>query len=246
MPPDQPTWRPYDVPGDEPGERIQPDGVPLAKKKPSEQKKQPQQQPRKQQLPPDVAAGASVGLGVSGLVIALITTGIIVACGIGLFALVGSGAVGNPDMHSQEGVDELIEALEEDAGTTEIYGMTLYPDYAASVYAKVEGGDGLRYKPFYFDGGGLDDWGSPSTETEGSRTIDLRDIDASMFSDFCDEVAGMFDEGEDLSECYIIVEPPSVDDTDDSYFGVHVSTEFSESRYIYYDLDGDEVSRWEP
>lgn len=244
-----PSWRRYDVPGDEPGEKIRPEN-PDPETKPAppsigEAPFVPYGDPHassSSSVPPLIAASAAAGRGV-GLIVGIVggVAGLAVAGGVGLFFLAdgdggGLGGGGRPDMHSQAGIDELIADLKDDGAGTALYDLTLYPDYAVA-YVAVPGGRGDRYQGYYYDGSLDDDW-SNGTNTES--TFELSEIDGSLLGGFCEKAEKLV---ENPGDCYVIVDRPEEGDTDGGWYSAYVSNDFSEGGYIEFDLEGNEVNR---
>lgn len=236
MPEEPPKWREYDAPGDEPGEKIQPEppelGKPLTLYPPG--MKPPPRQGGTWSGPKTSKLGTSIGLTIAAV------AGVIV---IGAVALVvfavsgGSDGLGSsPDMHTQAALDDLIDDLREEKGTSEVFRATFYPD-RAYVDVHVEGGSGHRYDSMTWDGG-LSEWGS-SGSWDNYRLFDLADIDAADFKDFCAQVKA---EVEDAGDCYIIVEAPT-DGSDKGWYSAYTSNDYSEGGYIEFDRAGNEVNR---
>jgi hypothetical protein len=134
------------------------------------------------------AAGVSTG---AGWGLRLATAGVLVVLGIAI----GWGLYGNttspldftsdpgakqdgiaakvitPPMrlHSQGGLEGLLEQMRQRFGDTMGYGLTIYPDYASLV--RPDPNDDRRTLSYYYKGG-FDD-PTTSTPTEGDRVVDL-------------------------------------------------------------------------
>ena len=69
-------------------------------------------------------------------------------------------------------------------------------------------------------------------------------VDAAQFAGMCAEVSTLIDEPGD---CYLIIEKPddTFPDRAEAWISAYVSNEFSQSKYINYDLEGNEVDRSE-
>lgn len=249
MPEQPPSWRRYDAPGDDPDDVPQPEHtVPGAPPSVGDAPFVPYGSPQHgsaSSVPPLVSSSGRSGPALGAVVVAGFVAVVALGGAVMLFAVSGDGD-GNgvagaldadaPDMHSQEGLDELIAELEDDAGTTEVYSLTLYPGYAVvNVYA--EGGNGNRYDGYYFDGS-LDDWGPSSTSTD--PIFDLKDLDASMFDRFCAKAEKLI---EDHKDCYITVAAPGPEDPDAGWYSAYISNDYGEGGYIKFDLEGKEVFR---
>ncbi len=75
------------------------------------------------------------------------------------------------------GYRDLVAALQEETGSTEVFRAVLYPDYA-SVDVAVDATTG-RYRSWYWNGD-LRETGSPNTTSSGR--VDLADIDPRVFA----------------------------------------------------------------
>lgn len=248
MPPDQqpPHWRQYDAPGDEPGDVPQPESgqvsevpapfVPYGSTK--------DDLPGPTHTVPGRSrstSSRSVRVGSRGAMVGVVlgVGGAVVGVGVAVFAAVGGSGLGGigagPDMHSQSGIDELVNDLKDDGSTTKAYSATLYPDYAV-LDVPVSGGSGQRYQTYYYDGSLDDDWSSGSNSTP-EKTFDIADIDGALLAGFCRDVKEMVD---DAGDCYVIVDPAE-DGT--SFYSAYTSNDYSEGGYISYDADGQELGR---
>lgn len=249
-----PSWRPYDAPGDDPGQRIEPEN-PL----PGEEPAGP---PSVGAAPFPVYGDASSrspvppvpqSRGRSAGHVALVAGGVAstaVAIGIAMFVLTdssldpdiagigGDAVAGRPDMHSQEALDDLVRELRDEHGSSKVFEATFYPD-RAYVELHVPGGSGQRYDSYSWDGS-LDEWGSSGTDD--GATFDLRDLDGDRFDDFCDVARTLV---EDPGDCYIIVSAPDPNAPPqlDGWYRAHVSNDYSEGGYVLFDRDGEEVTR---
>lgn len=249
MPEKPPSWRQYDAPGDEPGEKIRPEN-PEPTNKPDTPPSigdapfVPYGDPHassSSSVPPLIAASAAVGRSV-GLIVGIVggVAGVAVAAGVGIFFLadgdgVDLGSGGGRDMHSQEALDELIADLRDEHGSSEVFDATFYPD-RAYVDLHVEGGNGQRYESYSWDGN-LGDWGGNSTDT--GKTLDLTELDGSLFDGFCDVARTLV---EDPGDCYISVDPDDMGGNGGLY-SAYVSNDYSEGGYVQFDREGDEVHR---
>lgn len=242
MPEEPPKWREYDAPGDEPGEKIQPEppelDKPLTLYPPG--MAPPVQQPGAWAGPRTSKVGMGIGLSIAAVAV-LIVVG---AAGLVVFAVSGgsdsAGGIdmpgGRPDMHSQAGLDELADELRDAYGTTDLYSLTLYPDYAVGKVA-IEGGRGDRYEGFYFDGGVDKDWGGKGTSDV--EPFALSEVDGSQLPEMC---AAAKDQVEDPGECYFILDE-DFGVADATFYRVYATNEFGEGGYIQYDRKGKEVNR---
>lgn len=164
--------------------------------------------------------------------------GAVVAVGLvgwGVVAIVKS-AVGSGEPQSVDGFASLLEDLEDETGSTDVFRAVVYPEYAV-VDVPVAAND-ERQISYYWDGGL-----SESTKgTSDDEVFDLTVVDAAQFDGMCDEVSALID---DPGNCYLIIEKPddTFPDRAEAWVSAYVSNDFSQSAYINYDLEGKEVDR---
>jgi hypothetical protein len=145
-----------------------------------------------------------------------------------------AGLGGGRDPQTVDGFTDMLEAIEDETGTTMVFDAVIYPEYAV-VYVPYR--DDERSVGYRWDGG-LDEW------TKGTSTyqpFDLADIDPSVLEGLCGPVLEMV---EDPGDCYIIIRRPA--EGSDVWFAAYASNEFSQSGWIEYDIAGTEVARHEP
>ena len=131
-----------------------------------------------------------------------------------------------------EGYAEMLDDLRAETGGTSAFRAVLYPGYAV---VDVPYADDERSLSYYWDGG-LDD---PSKGTSTEAPFDLASLDAGDFAGMCAAVRKTV---EDPDICYLILEKP--DEPDGGWISAYTSNEFSQSSYIVFDRDGNEVSRY--
>ena len=264
-------WDEYDAPGDSPGSVLLPDTPdasspppvtpatpPSADPPPSTWVPEPQPQ---QPFVPYGGSGGGTTIGgatfvnlggmaggrigsrwsLVGVILGL--AGAAVGVGVAIWATAGGGSglgihnpLDKPDMHSQAGIDDLVKSLDDGPGT-KVYNLVLYPDYAVAEVA-VPGGSGFRYKNYYFNGS-LDDESIDGTAAD-AKSFDVADIDGSLLGGFCQRVEKLVD---NAGDCYVIVDP-SETKGDKTFYQAYVSNSFSESAYVTYDADGNELSHY--
>ena len=142
----------------------------------------------------------------------------------------GGAEPGSASLHTVAGWTALVEAIESTSGTTEVYDLVAYPQYAAVGLD----GDGAVQRRLYRNGAWQDP-GSVRTPVTGSL-VDLAEIDAEMIAGLPDETARHFGIA-DPTGTYIIV---------NAFAGnprimVYVQSG-SQSNYRAYGLDGAPVS----
>jgi len=133
-------------------------------------------------------------------------------------------------LHTAAGWTSLVEAIKSKSGTTEVYDLVAYPQYASVGLD----GEGAVERRFYRDGAWQDSV-SVRTPTTGSL-IDLAEIDAELIARLPAETARHFSIA-DPTGTYIIVNAFS----GAPQIAVYVQSD-GESRYRAYRLDGTAIS----
>jgi hypothetical protein len=167
----------------------------------------------------------------------LVGAAVLGAVGWGVVSIARSAFDGG-EPQTVEGFASMLEDLEEETGSTEVFEAVVYPEYAV-VDVPVAPNDEREIS--YRWGGSL----SESTKgTSDDEVFDLADVDASHFAEMCDEVATLID---DPGDCYLIIRKPddTFPDRANVWISAYVSNEFSQSASINYDLEGNEVDRSE-
>lgn len=143
---------------------------------------------------------------------------------------------GNDDPQTVDGFRNLLEDLKDKSGSTEVFEAVIYPGYAR-VGIPYEPGDD-REISYRWDGS----FGTEIKGTSDEEPFDLADIDPSLFAGMCSTVSTLID---DPGDCYLIIRQP--DDTfperAEAWISAYVSNDFSQSAWIAYDLEGNEVDR---
>jgi len=187
----------------------------------------------------------SGGAGKLVLIIVLIVfAGIAVPSFFGIKALVdgideldgidGIGG-GDADVFSAEGFEEMIDAVEEETGTTEVFSLSMYPDYAV-VDVPTES-TGTRYIGYRFDGDLVETFKNKSTD---DRRFDLRDLDVEVLQKVLADARKLV---EDPTSNYVIVRPPY---TDNAWISAYATNDFSETGYLTATLNGKIVMEYPP
>ena len=132
------------------------------------------------------------------------------------------------NVHTVEGFDDLVGALEETSGSTQVFMATLYPRYA--VLQVPEATTGKRYRSYYWDGQSLSDSDSKST-TDDPR-IDLSTVDPAVVITLLEEVRTRI---EDPNSWYASIDSIA---TEGPRIAVYASNEYSEGAYLIATLDG--------
>jgi hypothetical protein len=233
-----PTWREYDVA--DPAQRISEPEEPADHQAQAPRAAPGRPEPRAYQPYPAAGAqrrprpGPRVGLAVGVGVAALMAGG-----AAAIFAAAGGGdGFGpiSPDVHSQEGIDALAEDLRDETGSSLVFDANLYPGYAVVNVPAKEGT--TRADGYYWDGG-LDDWTKGNSDKEA---FDLAEIDGSLLDDMCATVEALVEAPDD---CYILVSKPAPGSAG-AWFSAYVSNDYSETAWVGFALEGDEVERHPP
>ncbi|KRA28167.1 MULTISPECIES: hypothetical protein [unclassified Nocardioides] len=222
-PPDEwTTYNPDSSPDEEPSGKVEPYRPPAPPTTPVAPRTLQQRTIRQRRSPVLPLLGAVVAIGLVGW---------------GVVAIV-KAAVGSGEPQTAEGFANLLEDLEDETGSTDVFRAVVYPEYAV-VDVPVAAND-EREISYYWDGGL-----SESTKgTSDDEVFDLTVVDAAQFAGMCAEVSALIDEPGD---CYLIIEKPddTFPDRANAWISAYVSNEFSQSKYINYDLEGNEVDRSE-
>ena len=173
-------------------------------------------------------------------VILIVIVGFLLLCGLGIAGIVaaifnGIDQAGDPsdtpvssvNLQTADGWSLLVAAIEDETGTSEVYDVVVYPEYA-SINAVAEEG-AMRY---VYRGGTFQLFNSPVTPAQGDP-IDLADIDPDLIEGLPDQTAerqGM----PEYDSAYLIVNTL----TGSPAIMVYVQQTGRLSRWSIYDLDG--------
>lgn len=144
------------------------------------------------------------------------------------------GSFGPADVLSVAGLHDLLEAIRNQTGTTNVFDATLYPGYA--VLQLPEDRETLRQQYFYWDGQALE-----SRESFGRSTtprIDLASIDAEAMLRL---VRLARRQVEEPTSWYVIVNAP--DESDKAVMYAYASNKYTEGGYISAGADGTVIRR---
>jgi len=144
----------------------------------------------------------------------------------------GDGPLGlgseEPDVLSEDGYQDLLDAVRDETGGTTAFSAVLYPTYAV-VELPVDDST-QREEYWYWDGEELTNNGTKSTSSF-PRT-DLAQIDPALVVDLVEQVQTKV---EDPTSWYAIVRAP---DSDRAVVWAYASNEYSESEYVGARRDG--------
>jgi hypothetical protein len=146
---------------------------------------------------------------------------------------------GSADVFSDAGMADLVEAVEEKTGSTEVFELSVFKGYAV-VYLPTES-SGKRYISYRFDGN-LEEF-SKGTQSEDVR-FDLEDVDAAVLRDLAAKARRLVEEP---TSSYVIVRaslPPF--GNGEAEVLAYASNDFSESGYLEATLDGRITARHPP
>ena len=178
------------------------------------------------------------GVGKAVLVLlGVVVLGVVGITGVVIASLAGDdgGPFGKSKVQvlTEDGVEDLVAALEEETGSTEVFSATIYPTYA--VLRVPADRTSQREVGYYWDGHDFEPWGSKGTSS--NARIDLAEIDAAILPPLVREARAQVD---DPNTWYVIIDR---DSSDDGWISAYASNEFSEGGYIEVDKDGKEIRR---
>ena len=173
-------------------------------------------------------------------IVLIVVVGFLLLCGLGIAGVVtaifsGIDQAGGPadtpassvNLQTAEGWSELVAAIDDETGTSRVYDVVVYPEYASINAVADEGA--MRY---VYRGGTFQLFNSPVTPAQGDP-IDLADIDPDLIEGLPDQTAerqGM----PDYDSAYLIVNTL----TGQPAIMVYVQQTGRLSRWSIYDLDG--------
>lgn len=173
-------------------------------------------------------------------VVLIAVVGFLLLCGLGVAGIVAAiftslGNGGDPaetpassvNLQTADGWSQLVAAVEDETGTTEVYDVVVYPEYASINAVADEGA--MRY---VYRNGSFQLFNSPMTPAQGDP-IDLADIGPELIEGLPDKTAerqGM----PEYDSAYFIVNTI----TGRPAIMVYVQQEGRLSRWSIYDLEG--------
>lgn len=181
------------------------------------------------------SSGFTPGLTVVLVIVAVF--GVAVAGAIAIFATVGSDVISGAagvDPKEPDDFEEMVEALADQTGSTEVFSVGLYDGYAI-LYTPVD--DSTKSIGWRWDGGGIEEW-TKTTSTD--ERFDVSAIDPAVIGDMCDPVLEQAD-GATPGDCYVQIRKPA---SGDAWFSAGASDEFGQYYSVMYDKQGVEVSRY--
>lgn len=162
--------------------------------------------------------------------------------GAGIAAIAGSDGVrgvGKPDAQSAEGLQQLLDHVEERTGGSEVFRVVIYPGYA-SLDVPVDRRS-QRYETLYWDG---DLTSNDSKGTSSYGRFDLADVDAEVMAAALEEARSLV---EDPESWYASIGTGFVHEGERPTrptISAYASNEYSESVYVEVRFNGTEVRRY--
>lgn len=167
------------------------------------------------------------------LIVALVVLGAVAAGAVAIFSTVGGiDAIGGVDPKDPEDFAKMVDEIEEETGSTQVYSVGLYDGYAI-VYVPADNTD--RSIGYRWDGGGVKEW---TKTTSSEARFDLADIDPDVIEGMCDPVLEQAD-GTTPGDCYVHIRRPSTGSQ--SWFSAGASDEFGKYFSVSYDKNGVEI-----
>lgn len=161
----------------------------------------------------------------------------------GLFAYLGSdrdegdgffGGKSEVPVLTPDGVADLVRAIEDETGSTEVFSATVYPTYAV-VKLPVDA-TSQREEGFYWDGHDLEPWAGKGTSSH--QRIDLADLDTATVPAMVEAAKEQVDEP---TSWYLSIDHGSTEDV--PTISAYASNEYNEGGFVEFGYDGSEVSR---
>ncbi len=140
-----------------------------------------------------------------------------------------------PDVLSVSGYDDLVAAVRQETGSTEVFEVVVYPEYAV-IEVPVDGRSGRERSLFW--NGELRENG-PKGTTDADR-FDLDDIDPAVMDRLAKRARTLVDGT--IASNYVIIHAPGPTD-EGAWFFAYANNEFSEGGYLAADRQGTIVRR---
>jgi hypothetical protein len=177
-------------------------------------------------------------------IVLIVVIGFIVLCGLGIAGVVtaivrdvnqaidstDSTPTASVDLQTAKGWSGLVDAIEKKTGSSRVYDVVVYRDYASVNSVADEGAIRLFYR-----NGAFQDVSNLVTPASG-KPVDLTDVDPDVLAGLFDETAKRLEFGEPDS-AYFIVSALTGDPT----ISVYLQKSGKLSRWMMYDLDGKPV-----
>ena len=191
--------------------------------------------------PPMITKSGGAGKWVL-LVVLIVVAGVAVPVFFGIKAIVDTVndgiddlKPGGADVFTEQGLDALTDDIEDATGSTEVFSVVLYPEYA--VVTTPADRSSKRYINYYWDG-------NLSESSKGSGIydgrFDMRDIKAKVVKDLLDKARQLV---EGPTSNYVVIRAPG---SDGASINAYASNDFSESGYLTADFDGKVIAEHPP
>jgi hypothetical protein len=132
------------------------------------------------------------------------------------------------NVHPIAGFEDLLAAVEEETGSTQVFDATLYPRYA--VLSIPESPTGKRYRSWYWDGRTLVQ--NDFKNTTDDPRMDLSVVDPGLLVTLLEDVRGRI---EDPTSWYVSIDSIP---TQGPQIAVYATNEYGEGAYVLTDLEG--------
>lgn len=192
-------------------------------------------------------SGSAPRLALVGIAVAVL--GVVGAVAASIFAAVDSGidsiggidGIGGIDAKDPDDFAAVVEKLEEERGSTEVFWVGLYSNYIILDVPYTDDPTDTREVSYDWRGGDFDEF-TKGTTTDPHR-FDLSEIDPEIVDDLCDPVLELA-EGATPDGCYVFISNPGPDG--ETWFRAGASDEFNRYYSIEFDQSGTEVARHIP
>lgn len=176
------------------------------------------------------------------LIIAVAVLGVVGAAAVAIFAAVDSGisGIGGVDPKDPEDFAAMVEEIEEETGSTEVFSVGLYDGYAI-VYAPVDN-KSAKSIAYRWDSGGVEEW---TKSTSSEVRFDLSEIDPEVIAGMCDPILEVADDVTS-GDCYVSIRAPGPPFGGESWFNASASDDFGQYYSVSYDKEGVELERTVP
>lgn len=177
------------------------------------------------------------------VMVAIAVLGVVAAGAIAIFSAVDSiPGVSSIDAKSPEDFAELVDKLEEERGSTEVFWVGLYDGYIIVDAPYTDDAGDTREISYRWDGGDLEE---STRGTSSDPRFDLASIDPDVIEGMCDPVLDLA-QGATPGDCYVFLSKPGAPFGGDTWFRAGASDEFGQYFSIEYDKSGKEIQRTLP
>ncbi len=145
---------------------------------------------------------------------------------------------GGADVYSDEGFEEMVEEVEDRTGSTEVWEISMFDDYAV-IYVPTQA-TGKRYIAYRYDGA-LSEFTKGTRSTDEQR-FDLDDVDPAVLRKLRADAEALV---ENPNSSFVVVRPPFLGEGP-TQVTAHASNEFGESGYLDATLKGKVIAEHPP